>query len=415
MAESLIIHLRDGASPQWMVCNEDGQVLVNAVSGELSQAVPLGTTRRVAVILPADEALVTDSDAPAKGSAKLAQVIPYALEERVADEIENLHFAIGERDATTGRVPVVVMQRARLDARLAELRAAGLNPVAIYSEASLLPAMPGQLIALLHSDSITLRTEGVPPLVLPALSITDAFEMALATQVAPVAGLEAAAPGLLLYSGHDEWQAHQDEIDSLRERFTGVKVQLLPSGPLSVLAPAAAGGEAVNLLQGSLAVTSPMELRWQSWRVAAVLAGVLLCLHFGGRYFELDRLRKAEATLDASIEDAFRAAMPGQQNATNARRRVEQRLAEVRSGGGGALLPALVAIAQARSAAPTATIEGITYRDGVLEMRIMAADTASLDAIGQQLRAANWQAEIKAVTASGDSYRGSLQVRRAGA
>jgi general secretion pathway protein L len=414
MAESLIIHLRDGAAPQWMVCNEDGHVIVNAVSGDLSQATAMSTGRRVVVILPANETLVTDSDAPAKSAAKLAQVIPYALEERVADEIENLHFAIGERGASA-RVPVVVVERARIDARLAELRAAGLTPTAMYSEASLLPAMPGQIIALLDGDSITLRTEGSAPLVLPALSITDALEMALAAQVPAIAGLEAAAPGLLLYSGHDEWQAHQDAVDALRDRFTGVKVQLLPNGPLTVLAPAAASGEAVNLLQGPLAVSSPADLGWRSWRVAAVLAGVLLCLHFGGRYLELNRLQKTEASLDASIEDAFRAAMPGQQNATNARRRVAQRLEEIRSGGGGALLPALVAIAQARSAAPTATIEGINYRDGVLEMRIVAADTASLDAIGQQLRAANWQAEIKGVTAAGDNYRGNVQVRKAGA
>ncbi len=415
MAESLIIHLRDGAAPLWMVCNEDGQVVIDVMSGELSQAAPLGATRRVVVILPAGEALVTESDAPAKSSAKLAQVIPYALEERVADEIEDLHFAIGERDPSTGRVAVVVIERVRLDARLAELRAAGLHPAAAYSEASLLPFMPGQLIALLEGDSIMLRSENAPTLVMPALSIGDAIEIALAQQVAPVAGLEAAAPGLLLYAGHDEWQAHQHTIDALRERFTGVKVQLLPSGPLSVLAPAAASGDAVNLLQGALAVASPHEMRWQSWRVAAVLAGVLLCLHLGARYFELDRLRKTEATLNAGIEDAFRAAMPGQQNATNARRRVEQRLQELRSGGGGTLLPVLLAVAQARNAAPGATIEGLTYRDGVLEMRIMAADTASLDAIGQQLRASNWQAEIKAVTASGDNYRGSVQVRKAGA
>ncbi|HEX6637413.1 MAG TPA: type II secretion system protein GspL, partial [Steroidobacteraceae bacterium] len=85
--ESLIIHLRDGASPQWMVCNPDGHVLVNATSGDLTQAAALGAGRRVCLILPAGEALVTDSEAPAKSAAKLAQVIPYALEERVADEI----------------------------------------------------------------------------------------------------------------------------------------------------------------------------------------------------------------------------------------------------------------------------------------------------------------------------------------
>jgi general secretion pathway protein L len=415
MAESLIIHLRDGAAPQWMVCSEDGHVAVNAVSGELVQATALATGRRVVIILPAEEALVAECEAPAKNAAKLAQVVPYALEERVADEIENLHFALGERDSATSRVPVVVIERKRLDARLAELRAAGLNPVAVYSEASLLPAMPGQIIALLVGDSITLRSADSPPLVLPALSIADAFDMVLSTQMSAVPGLEAAAPGLLLYAGHDEWQAHQHTIDQLRDRFTGVKVQLLPGGPLSVLAPAAATGDAVNLLQGALAVASPAEMSWRSWRVAAVLAGVLLCLHLGVRFYELSKLKATETQLNASIEDAFRAAMPGQTNAVNARSRVAARLEDLRTGGGGTLLPALVAIAQTRDAAPGVTIEGFTYRNGVLTIRVMAADTPSIDAVGQQLRAANWAAELKGVTSAGDGYRGSLEIRKAGA
>jgi hypothetical protein len=112
MNQSLIIQLRDGAAPQWMVCNDDGHVAIEAVSGDLTQATAMSTGRRVVVILAPGEALATESDAPAKGAAKLAQVIPYALEERVADEIENLHFAIGERDSVTGRVAVVAARHA---------------------------------------------------------------------------------------------------------------------------------------------------------------------------------------------------------------------------------------------------------------------------------------------------------------
>jgi len=416
MSESLIIQLRDGAAPHWMVCNSDGHVIVNAMQGELAQAVPLSVGRRIVVIVPAGDVLATESDAPAKNAAKLAQVIPYALEERVADEIENLHFAIGERSAETGRVQVSVVTRTRIDAWLAELLAAGIQPQAIYSESTLLPAMPGQLIGLLDGDALTLRAAEGPPLVLPALSIRDAFEMALAGQATQIAGLEPPPLGLLLYTGHDEWQAHQLEVDALRDRFASVKVQLLPSGSLSVLAPAAAAGDAVNLLQGALAVASPLQHTWKSWRVAAVLAASLLFLHIGSRYFELSRLRKSEAVLDAGIQDAFRAAMPGQQNAVNARRRVEARLAEILgSGASGTLLPVLSAVATARSAAPSATIEGFTYRDGTLDLRITAPDAASLDAIGQQLRAASWKADIMGGSASGDSYRGRLQVRKAGA
>jgi general secretion pathway protein L len=415
MAEALIIHLRAGAAPQWLVSRSDGQIVVTTMSGPLTQALAMSAGRRVVAIVPAGDVLTTDSDAPAKSAAKLAQVVPYALEERVADEIENLHFAVGER-GDNGRVPVSIVERRRLEGWLAELRGAGLNPQAIYPEASLLPSMPGQLIALIDGDTVTLRTADAPPLVMSALSIGDALELALATQQSAVEGLEPAPPGLLVYAGHDDWQAHGDAIDALRERFTGVKVQILPSGPITVLAPAAASGEAVNLLQGPFAVASPLDQGWRAWRLAASLAAALLLLHIGARVFELTRLHRTEASLDAGIEDAFRAAMPGQQNATNARRRVATRLAEVRGGGGNnSLLPALAAIASARSAAPSATIEGITFRQGTLNLILTAPDAASLDAIGQQLRAASWQADILGGSAEGDNYRGSLRVRKGGA
>jgi type II secretion system protein L len=195
-----------------------------------------------------------------------------------------------------------------------------------------------------------------------------------------------------------------------------VKVQLLPSGPLSVLAPAAASDDAVNLLQGAFAIATPLELGWRSWRVAAVLGASLLCLHLGARWVELNRLRKTEASLDAGIQQAFRAAMPGEKNAINARGRVAKRLDEIHRGGaGGALLPALSAIANARGAAPDATIEAINFRDGTLDLRMLAPSAASLDSIGQQLRAGAWQADVMELTASGDSYRGRLQIRKAGA
>lgn len=417
MAESLIIRLRDGGSARWLVCNEDGQVLVKETGGELVQAAPLAAGRRVVVLVSPGDVLVTDSEAPAKSAAKLAQIIPYALEERVADEIEDLHFALGTRNADTGRVPVVVVARERMQGWLEALRAAGILPQAIYPEASLVPAMPGQIIGLLEGEFLVLRSAEGPPLVMPALAIPDALEMALSTQVSQVAGLEPPPVGLLIYASQEDWQVHEAAIDPLRERFTGVKVQLLPSsGSLGVLAPAAAHGDAVNLLQGPFAVASPLQQGWKAWRIAAALAASLLVVHVGARWFELTRLRHDEAQIEARLQDAFRTALPGQQYAGNARRRIDARLAEIQGGGGGgALLPALSAVAQARNAAPATTIEGLTFRNGELELRIIAPDAASLDAIGQQLRAAQWQADIKGLTASGDNYRGNLTVRRAGA
>jgi general secretion pathway protein L len=410
MSEWLVIRLT-ASQAEWLVCDTEGKVAVNAQSGDLAQAAQLATGRSVAIIVPASDALATDTDAPAKNAAKLAQVVPFALEERVADEVENLHFAIGTR-GESGRVPVVVAAKERMSHWLATLAAAGITPQAIYSEATLVPTMPGQLIGLLAGDSLTLRLPDAQPLVFPALSIRDALDIALEGNQSQVAGLEPPPLGLLLYTGHDEWITHERDVDAERERFTGVNTQLLAQGPLPFLAAAAANGEAVNLLQGAYAPKSALAQGWRAWRIAAALAGALLCLHVGGRYFELSRLNSTEARLDTSIGEAFRAAMPGQQNANDARRRVERRLLEVRSGGGGNLLPALAAIASARGG--DIAIQGFSFREGTLTLRMTAPNAASLDAVGQQLRAQGWRADILGGNASETGYAGNLQVRREG-
>ena len=234
----------------------------------------MSTGRRVAVILPAGEALATDSDAPAKGAAKLAQVVPYALEERVADEIENLHFAHRRTRLGHGRVPVVVVERARLDAWLAELRAAGLESAGylLRRHAAARHARPDDRAArrrhahAAHRRCAAARAAGALDQPMPSRWRCRCRRRRSPDSNPP-------RSGCCCMPATTNGRRTSMQIDAFRDRFTGVKVQLLPSGSLSVLAPAAAAGDAVNLLQGALAVASPLELDWRSWRVAAVLGG----------------------------------------------------------------------------------------------------------------------------------------------
>jgi type II secretory pathway component PulL len=69
----------------------------------------------------------------------------------------------------------------------------------------------------------------------------------------------------------------------------------------------------------------------------------------------------------------------------------------------------------AHNAVPDSKIESINFTKGSLDLRIIAPSAASFEALGQQLRAATWEADIKEIGASGESYRGRMQIRKAGA
>lgn len=373
------------------------------------EAAPRTAGRRVCVLVPSTDVLLAEPEVPVKAGTKLQQVVPYALEEQLAEDIDDLHFAIGKRAGDSVTTPVAVVAHALMDDWLTSLKSANIVPEMMYADSDLLPENPGHAVALLENDVVIVRPPVGPAISMPADALTEALEIA---RHAGETG-EQSGRGLILYTGAAEWQHFSPRVEKVRDQFDGIKVQLLTGGPLPLFVQQLPIARAINLLQGRYAQQNPRAVGWRSWRVAAILLAALVGLHLAGKAGELFMLKRAEKTVDASIDQAFRAAMPGEQNTINARRRMEQRLASVRSGGGGGLLDALGAVVSARGAAPGTVVQSLNYREGALELKIAAPDADSLERVNQALSGNGWNAQFIGgnVVASG-GYEGRVQIKR---
>jgi general secretion pathway protein L len=411
MAEWLLLRLpRSSEDPAtWLVTDAQGVPAGPPQSGPLALAAARIAGRRVCVVVPGAEVLLAEPEVPVKAGAKLQQLIPYALEEHLADDIEDLHFAIGKRGADSLRTPVAVVARSLLDDWLATLRAAGIEPEALYADSDLLPQNPGQAVALLEEEAVFVRPPGGSPVTLPADALAEALEIAQSGADTTATG----ARGLILYTGAAEWQRHSGLVEAARPHFDGIKVQLLTGGPLALFAQQLPHTSAINLLQGTYAPNAARATGLRAWRVAAMLLGALLLLHVAGKAAELSVLKKREHQLDASIRDTFHSAMPGVVSAQDARHVMEQRLTAARGAGSG-LLPALQALAQARDAAPGTDLQSINFHAGALELKLSAPDAASLDKLSQSLKSSGWQADLTNGNNTGKGYEGLIQVRGGG-
>jgi general secretion pathway protein L len=392
----------------WLVVDARGAPTGPPQSGPLSLAVPRAAGRRVCVLAPGADVLLAAPDVPHKAGARLQQLVPYALEEDLAENIDELHFAIGKRTADSLNTPVAVVARALLDEWLATLRAAGLEPEALYADSDLLPVNPGQAVALLEEDVVSVRPPGGSPVTLPADALGEALEIAQSG-----ADASAGARGLILYTGAAEWQRHSAQVEAARPRFDGIKVQLLTGGPLALFAQQLPAGTATNLLQGSYAPTATRAVGLKAWRLAAMLLAGLVALHVAGKTVELQVLKKRERQVDTSIRETFHQAMPGEVGALDARRRMEQRLLAARGAGGG-LLPALQALAQARDSAPGTSVQSLNFHSGSLEMKLSAPDASSLDRLSQSLRSNGWAADLTGGSNVSSGYEGRIQVHANG-
>ena len=411
MADWLLLRLprTPDAPASWLVVDPRGTPAGPPQSGPLTLAAPRTAGRRVCVLVPGTDVLLAEPEVPAKAGAKLHLLVPYALEEQLAEDIEQLHFAIGKRASESGRTPVAVVGRGLIDEWLATLRAAGIEPDTLYAESDLLPENPGQAVALLEEDAVIVRAPGASPVTLPADALAEALEIAYTGTDVPTGP----GRGLILYTGAAEWQRHSAQVEALRSHFDGIKIQLLTGGPLALFAQQLPSAAPVNLLQGIYTPTNARAVGFRAWRTAAILLACLIVLHLVGKLGELQVLKGRERQVDASIRDTFHTAMPGEVSTLDARRRMEQRLAATRGAGGG-LLTALQAVAQARDAAPGTTVQALGFHGGALDMKLTAPDAASLDRVSQALRTSGWQADLTGGSNTGSGYEGRIQMHPAG-
>jgi general secretion pathway protein L len=409
MAEWLILQLSRGPEDRcgWMLADQHGQPLGAPRVGVLAQAAAEATGRRVAAIVPSSDVLTTEVELPQKSGVRPQQLAPYALEEQLAADIETLHFAVGERDNHTGRTGVAVVTRALMDQWLGALRAEGLAPEALCAEAALLPQNPGHTVVMLDGDMLSVRRAGQPPLALPAADMAAALEASL--------GPELSADDLIIYATPQDWHRHSSDAEALRSRCASLKVQLLSSGPLPLLAPQLAAGQFINLLAGDFALKTSFGGDWRRWRLAAVLAATLFAVHIAGLSLELLQQHRSERALDAAIGAVARRALPGDPGTGAVRSRIEQQLlaAQSQSGGSG-LLSALAALAQAISGVNGASVQTLSFREGGLDLALKASDAASLERVDQALRSGGWQAELTSGAAAGSAYEGRIRMRPAG-
>ncbi len=408
MADWLLIRLAraPGAPASWLVADGAGRIVLPQREGPLSQAGELAGSHRVCVLVPAADVVIAEADVPVKSGTKVQQIVPFALEEQLAEDVESLHFAVGRRPPDAARTPVAVVSRASMDEWLAQLRDAGIVPLAVFAESEWLPLNPGQAVGLLDVDCAIVRPASRLPVTMPIDALAEALE--LLRPPADQLAADRTGSGLLLYTGAAEWHQHSQEVEAIRDRFDGIKVQLLTEGPLALLAQQLplAMKSAIDLLQGPYAPATSLASSVKVWRAAAVLLAALIGLHAVGSAVELVALGRAEHRVNVAIERTFRAAMPGEHNAIDARSRMEQRLASLRGGGSASgLLAALVALHAAAGALELVELGRAEHRANVaIERTFRAAMPGEHNAVDARSRMEQRLASLR----SGGSGSGLL-------
>jgi general secretion pathway protein L len=398
MNQFLVLRIANPYS--WVITGADGGRLGPGATGALVDAAPVAKERQVVVIAPGPSVTLARPELPVKAGAKLAQVVPYAMEESLAGEVEQFHFAIGATDAA-GVTQVAALRREELRGWLDALAAAGIEPHAIVPDTLCIPDNPGKTVAVIDSGLLLVRAPGALPVALDAEPLTESFTLA---------GLEGDERHVQLYVSQQDWQYSREMIEALREVTGSLDLHVLPDGALPLLAAAAVRADTLSLLQGEFVRRTGWRAEWQRWRVAAFLALAALALHLGVRAYDLVRLHTEQRRLDAAIEQAARIAMPGVERIEDARAQVEQRLAGSGAADPGGLLVQLAAVGGALAGSPGPKLESLGWRERTLELQVVASNTDSIARFAQGINSRGLSADVASTTNSEDGVEAQVRI-----
>jgi type II secretory pathway component PulL len=231
-------------------------------------------------------------------------MIPFALEEHIAGDLDQQRFAVGspkrivDSSSTEGlQVPVVVIRRETVDKYLEALRNAGLEPIAMHLDESLVAAKPGDVIAWLQGEEVFLRTPS-------GLGMRCAVEdLGMTLDLMP-SDLPYSSLGLQIFGLSQNSTDRALKLDELETRFSRVQTGQTATPILDWLVAQRSIAEPINLLQSDLAPRRRSRGLSARWRLPAALAAglfALVLINHGNTW----RIAAAEEkALDLSIAQA---------------------------------------------------------------------------------------------------------------
>jgi len=416
MTETLVIKLpadtAEGVS--WIAVDAMGAVTTEVGEGPLESAAAQAEGRSITVLLPSSTVLRLHSNIPLKGNSKILQALPFALEEQLAQDVETLHFAIGERNPD-GLLPVAVIEAEQLENALLELNAAGLYPAAVYAESDAVSPVPATTVLWLNAGELIVREPD------GGSSVADPEELETLLQLKFPAQADSGdnhQSHVLVYCTAEANTSYAAIWDELRGRVPSLDIKIIGNGGIGKLASGIVTKPGINLLQGGFAVRADMFSWWPFWRVAAGLLVAVCLLSVAADALSVFQLSRQESRLNAAASETLTNTFPSAAGAADPWGQLQSRLQSGTAGSGSSgpdFVQALVVLANALDSSSDIKVDALNFRAGIIDLRLEAPAVQNIDTLRQSINdSGQFVADIQSANPADDVIKGRMQVRVAG-
>ncbi|MFI4955294.1 MAG: type II secretion system protein GspL [Gammaproteobacteria bacterium] len=329
---------------------------------------------------------------PAGSFSKIRQALPYLLEEQLAEDIEDLHFAVLNQ-ADPQSLVVAIVNRSVMQQCTQELKMAGLIPQTLLPLwLALAQASNQNWLVLTDSDYIWARTGSFTGL---------ACEREQAQSMLVLLYAKQRPEEITWITSHEldpEWIADCEARDI---KTSIIKLEA-PNTWITYVAKHYLPESAINLLQGDFTVkqTTVSEKRW--WHAAKVLGVSIVVVWFAGLVAQSFYLQYENNKLQQQIENVYREVFPNAQKVSNPRNIFERELNSAASGKtNNDFLSLLLRVGEVTSAFPQVQLTGVIYDGNQLVINLNVDNFSRLQQIDSQLQQKGLKVEQENAVSTG--------------
>ena len=358
------------------------------------QARSAAAGKKIVVFIPNEDVFLTHANVPSKNKKQLLQAVPYALEERLADDIESLHFAVHrENEGDVSHVAIINHQR--MEFWLDQLKENNIHPHYVLPSILSISANDNGWTLASNENKSYLRVNKWSGFSCES----NLLPLFLAEQ------LEESTPESILYSGNDEhYPAELSDIERQSlDDITAVNhddiVEVLP----------------LNLLEGfSRGESALLNVNWKPWQPVAILAGLIGAVWIGMFAWQNHMLDEKLATIEAEIDAVYLKAFPSGR-VQNAPVQMSQKLSDLQKANGsvgGSSLQTIATVSPFLKKFPKIALREIRRQNDELLFVVSAPDLTSLNTFKDTLiKEGALKVEIKSSTTTANKVESTLVIK----
>ncbi|MEM7401649.1 MAG: type II secretion system protein GspL [Pseudomonadota bacterium] len=397
------LDIEDSHFVKWIKLDEEGVPITRGAEARLEQVSSVTQNAHVIVLLPLEQMLLTKVNTRARKQKHLQKAVPFALEDELADDVDNLHFAMGQRYGEND-YPVAVIDKHTLDRVIDELADAGIYPDLLTADVFGLPFRENTWTLLIEDERALVRTEKFQGFTIDLHNLQQMLTSSLRQADTTPAELN-------VYC----CDAQQQGVKKLN---LPISINELDDCPPGLFADGLDDEECINLLQNTYKKKDKKHRQFGAWKVAAMLFAAWLALSFISVFLDHARLSKQEEKLNNQIVQIMRQTFPDMKNisADSARTKMEARLknfidtnsAQSKAG----FMELLAMSGESMKQAGKVDIDAMNYREGKLNMSVKSADVQILDTVKQSLKSKNYAADIQSANTQGNNVEAKLVIAK---